>query len=256
MKGNSLRRLLFFAFLLALLAGVVFLSSLTANWHYVVPVKTGEVAYVAAFDGLQDEWDTFEGRLRARIVDTGVLRLEVGDFMSLPFVVAQPHFRDLDLRIEATQVEGPIDGGYGVIFRLQNKGNAAPGDDSFYMFLVSTDGYYRVVRSVDGVQKELSVWIPSPIVQAGLGAVNRLRVVAEGDQFRFEVNGQAVLLCIPDDPTAVSTYDERSGECRGGQMRDVLVDDTIRSGQIGVAAQSFNESGVVVEFDNLVVLGP
>jgi hypothetical protein len=37
---------------------------------------------------------------------------------------------------------------------------------------------------------------------------------------------------------------------------DTLVDASIPNGQLGVVAQSLDESGVVVDFDNVVVYGP
>jgi hypothetical protein len=249
-----LRRI--FAILFIVLLVDYGLNRLTANWHYVLPVESGKVAYLATFDALQQDWNLSVGRLKSEILDTGVLRLEVGDIKSLPFAEANPYFGDFDLQVEATPVDGPENNGYGVIFRLQNKDNSSPDDDDFYLFLISSDGYYRVVRSFNHEQKELSTWIPSPAVIQHTGVTNRLRVVAKGDQFQFFINGQQVALCIPDDPTARSTYSEQTGECTGGKMLDTLADSSIPNGQIGVAAETFDEAGVVVDFDNLVVYGP
>lgn len=250
-----MRRIRIFVVLLILLAVTFGLNRLTANWHYVLPVETGKVAYVATFDTFQQDWNLAPGRLKSEILDTGALRLEVGDVNSLPFSEAKPYFADFDLRVQATPIDGPQDNnnGYGVIFRLQNKDNSSPDDDDFYLFLVSSDGYYRVVRAFNREQTELSTWIPSPAVNQGLNVTNWLRVVAKGDQFQFYINGQQVQLCIPDDPTQKSTY---TTACLGGKMLDSLVDDSIPNGQIGVAAQTFDEAGVVVDFDNLVVYGP
>jgi hypothetical protein len=39
-------------------------------------------------------------------------------------------------------------------------------------------------------------------------------------------------------------------------MLDVLVDSTIPEGQIGVVIQTLDEPGVVVNFDNVMVVGP
>jgi hypothetical protein len=230
-------------------------NRLTSNWHYIVPVEPGLVAYTADFERNPDEWNLSEGRLKAFITQQQTLRLDVGDFNSLPFAEAQPHFADFDLRVQARTVAGPLNNAFGVIFRLNNKSNTAFADDDFYLFLISSDGYYRVVRSIDGLQKDLSTWIPSPLIHQGLDVTNYLRVVAKGDVFQFYINGSLVQLCIPDDPAAQSTY-TFDGVCQGGTMRDSLVDVSIPNGQIGVAAQTFDESGVVVDFDNLVILGP
>ncbi|MBL8161093.1 MAG: hypothetical protein JNJ61_03850 [Anaerolineae bacterium] len=251
-----MRRLVVLLLLVGLLVAAIWLNRLLANWHYVVPVTAGETAYLATFDADDGDWNLAEGRLSASILDTGVLRLEITEPLKLPFAEAKPHFADFDLRVQAAAADGPLNNGYGVIFRLQNKDNVSPGDDDYYLFMVSSDGYYQLSRSINGVAKEVSTWIPSQAVNQGLGVSNWLRVVARGDQFQFFVNNQQVALCIPDDPSAQSTYNSVSGECVGGQMVETLTDASIPSGQIGVAAQSFDQGGVVIDFDNLVILGP
>lgn len=256
MRFYPLRRIRIFVVLLILLVVVYGLYRLTANWHYILPVESGKVAYLATFDTFQEDWNLAAGRLKSQILDTGALRLDVGDVNSLPFAEANPYFSDFDLQVAASPVEGPENNGYGVIFRLQNKDNSSPDDDDFYLFLISSDGYYRVVRSFNHEQKELSMWISSPVINQHVGVTNFLRVIAKGDQFQFFVNGQQMLLCIPDNPDALSTYSEQTGECQDGKMLDTLVDTSIPNGQIGVAAETFDESGVVVDFDNLVVYGP
>jgi hypothetical protein len=250
------RRLGLLLLFIALFVAAFTVNRLVANWHYVIPVEAGKVAYIATFDSFNEDWNLSEGQLKSQIVAPGLLRINVGNVDSLPFAEVKQHFGDFDLRVQATATEGPENNGYGVIFRLQNKDNTSPDDDSFYLFMISSDGYYQLVRSVEGQARELSTWIPSPVVNTGIGATNHLRIVAKGNQFQFYVNGQPVLLCIPDDPDARSTYNAITAECQDGKMLDTLDDPSIQAGQIGVAAQSFDVSGVVVEFDNLVVYGP
>jgi hypothetical protein len=112
------------------------------------------------------------------------------------------------------------------------------------------------MRQHNGDQRELSTRIPSPLVAPGLNVTNHLRVVASGDRFQFYINGARVPLCIPNQPDGKSTYDEDAKACLDGKLLDTLVDTTIPSGQVGVAAQSFETAGVVVNFDNLAVFGP
>jgi hypothetical protein len=224
------------------------LNRLVADWHYVVPAEPGEVLYVATFDAFLDDWDLYEGRLSAQVEDSALI-IDVGAVNSRPFSAAASHFGDFDLYVQSQAVAGPVNNGFGVVFRLRDPRN-------YYLFLVSSDGYYRVVREVDGVQRELSTWIPSPVVNQGIGAVNHLRVTAAGDQFRFYVNGEPVALCIPDNPTSYSTYNDLTGECLEGRMVMTLVDDSIASGRLGVIVTTLTEPDVRVAFDNLVVYGP
>lgn len=61
-----------------------------------------------------------------------------------------------------------------------------------------------------------SVHSMSIIVNQGISTVNRLRVVARGNQFQFYINGEQVQVCIPNNPDAQSTYFMDS--CIDGQM--------------------------------------
>jgi len=236
------------------------------NWveswqHYLVGGDPGTLLYAASFDGggtdgFNGDWQQYPGRLSAQIAG-GQMTISVGEANGGAYSYAAPHFGDFDLRVEAQAVSGPVDNGYGVIFRLQNKDNANDQDDSYYLFLISSDGYYRISRVVDGDEKILSDWIDSTAIQQGLNAVNRLRVVARGDQFHFYVNDQPLQVCIPDDPNGVSTYS--GGACVKGTMQGALIDDTIPNGQIGVSAlwtADANEQPVVAAFDTLLVYAP
>jgi hypothetical protein len=246
---------LFLLFALLLAAGAFALNRASPAWNYVVPVTPGAVAYAAVFDVPPPDWTLYTGRLAAR-VEGGRLVLGVDEVNTSAFSLLQGlHWSDVDLTVQAQGDSGPVGSGYGLIVRFWDKGNTSPGDDDYYLFLISDDGYYRVVRSLDGQQRELSTWIPSPIVRQGFGVLNSLRVVARGDQFQFSINGERVPFCVPDNPQGQSTF-TREGVCDGGQMLDTLVDATIPSGRVGVVAQAYAEPGAVVSFDNLVLRGP
>ena len=240
-----MRNLLILAVLAAILIVVNALSGIAAEWHYVVPATAGAVLYAETFDAAPADWELYEGRLAAQAED-GALHIMVDVPQRSPYSTANPHFADFDQRVQAKAVSGPLNNGFGVIFREQDPEN-------YYLFLISSDGWYQVKRSVDGDQVEVSTWIESPLVNQGLDAENSLRVVAQGDTFRFYINDEPVELCIPDDPSGISTY---VNGCIGGQMYGELVDSAIPSGQIGVVALALDEPGVEVAFDNVLVFGP
>jgi len=125
---------------------------------------------------------------------------------------------NLVMVVEARRVAGPVDNEYGVIIRYQDRSN-------FYLFSVSSDGQYAVQMLRDDNWKELVKWSPSPVIKGDEGT-NVLRVVAEGPQMHFVVNGEQ--LCVVED-------------------------STFTSGSIGLAAGTFTETGVEVRFDSLMV---
>lgn len=271
-----------------LLALVVVLLGVNALYPPVVTGYTtltdapGEVIYAAGFDGFFDEWEQYPGRVSAEILE-GVMRLERNseDFNSASYALAAPVFRDFDVRVTATAVDGPVDNGFGLVFRLQRPRNPCtmpmkllcdlaeidllniplrllfraedPAQTGYYMFLISSDGYYALWRMRGTAAERVTKWLPSAAIQTGLGARNQLRIVARGDQFQFAINGIPVSLCIESDD--VTYY---AGQCLNGAMTDVFVDDRFSDGQIGVAVLTTltGGSGVAVEFDDVIVTVP
>lgn len=242
-----MRRLLTIAVLSGVLVILFLLSRATADWHYVAADAPGTLLFASAFDGFNDDWQQYDGRLSAAI-NEGELRIDNGETDVYAFSIAKPYFANFDLTAEARAVDGPLNNGYGVIFRYRDPQN-------FYMFLVSSDGYYRVSRVVSGDQRILSEWIDSPIVAQGLDTPNRLRVVGQGERFQFYVNDQLAQLCIPNNPDGVSTYRTGLG-CIDGTMQNELVDSGIAEGRVGVVALSLAEPDVAAAFDNVIVYSP
>ncbi|MBK8021448.1 MAG: hypothetical protein IPK19_08455 [Chloroflexi bacterium] len=255
-----MRRALLLVVPAGLLAILILLSRTIPDWrHPVLSGGPGQTLYVATFapeaqDEFNRDWDQFGGRLSSTI-EGGALHIRVDELEDGTYSAAAPHFGDFDVTVRAAAIEGPEDNGFGILFRFQDQDNNNPTDDSYYFFEISSDGYYRVSRVVDGVEEEVSTWIDTPLVNTGIGAENTLRVRAEGNAFAFFINGERISLCIPDSPDAISTYS--GGECFEGSMVDTLQDGSIATGQIGVGAKSFmTDSGVVVAFDDLVVTMP
>jgi hypothetical protein len=244
------RRILWVLVLAVLLAGFVFLSRALADWHYVLSGNAGDLLYVTTFDDFNQDWTQYEGRLSSEATD-GVLRISVDEPVAGPYSVAAPHVGDFDMRVQARAVEGPENNGFGIVFREQDP-------DNFYYFEISSDGYYQVSRMLNGESRELSTWIETPYVNRGIDAVNTLRVVGRGGRFQFYVNGQQLLLCIPSDPNAVSTWNFLQAVCVDGSMLDTLADDHFPTGRLGVVATTIvgSDTGVVVDFDNVLVYAP
>jgi hypothetical protein len=134
------------------------------------------------------------------------------------------HFDDLAdfaVEVDARRVEGPLKNDYGILVRFQTASDV----DGFYMFGVSSDGHYWVQLSQGDDWSELVAWKPSDAVRQG-SAVNHLRVECDGPRMSFLVNSRLV----------------------------AEVEDSMwTSGDIGLVAGTFDEAGVVVNFDNLRV---
>lgn len=149
-----------------------------------------------------------------------LVKAELGLFWS----TAGEDFADGVYQVEATQLEGPLDNGYGMQFRVD------PDTNSFYLFEVSGDGYVWIGHCQDRCEEEEPLiengWFASDAVNEGLDATNVLRVRAEGANMIFFVNDQEV-----------------------GRVTD----DTLESGDIGIMVETLGEGGVLVAFDNFTV---
>lgn len=284
-KARSWGMIIVIIALIIVLIGVNLLYTPASTWHGVLTGEAGTVLYAAGFDGFTDEWQQYTGRESAQIAD-GVMRMSI-DSSSVIFSAAQPYFADMDITVNARAVSGSDNNAFGVVFRLQQPNNACTmplqilcdisnsnafigaglkllfggnrQQSGYFMFLISSDGYYSVWRgTADGQDVKISDWIfRDDIINLGLNVDNQLRIVAQGNQYRFFINGTAVEVCRPNDPAAQSTYYNALQECVDGTMQETLTDDTFPTGQIALVVDSLHsEAGFVIEFDRLVVTSP
>lgn len=275
------RRLALLLALCLALFGANLLYAALADRETLLTAAPGELLYAAAFDGFTDEWDLYQGQQRAEILE-GRLELGISAAQTAGWSAARPRFADFDITVQATAQSGPVDNAFGIVFRMQSDSegcdlpavmlcgieNVLPlvgaairqmtADDvaSYYAFFISSDGYYSVRKTENGREAALSAWIAAPMIRQGLGAQNVLRVIGRGADFQFFINGEPVMLCIPNAPQAVSTY--ANGECVEGTMQAVLHDDSMPVGRLGLIARATpaGGGGLAVQFDNMIVFSP
>lgn len=188
----------------------------------VAACSGGEAPYVETFDSA-GSWRTgsdsyTEGQVMDGVYDFYIIGDDVSRW-STPGL----NFKDGVYEVEATQIEGPLDNGFGMLLRADTE----KGD--FYLFKVSGDGYVWIGRYVDEVEDEAIIgshWFESPAVNTGLNQTNKLRVVAESGNLIFFVNDKEV-----------------------GRVTD----NNFNEGDVGLFAQSLGFGGVRVHFDNLSV---
>lgn len=151
----------------------------------------------------------------------GRLHIQILQPGQVAWAVAERTFADFDLQVDATQLAGPADNEYGVLVRME-------GDTRFYAFSVSGDGYVRASRYDDGRWEILgSDWTAHAAVNQG-AVTNTLAIEARGSQFAFSVNDEQVLQ---------------------------VEDGALASGEVGLYAGAFDEAGVHIAFDDLIVEG-
>jgi hypothetical protein len=178
--------------------------------------------YLETFDS-EGSWRTGSDTYTEGTIHDGVYDfLVIGDDISR-WATPGRNFKDGIYEVEATQVEGPLDNGFGLLFRADTD----KGD--FYLFKVSGDGYVWIGRYVDEGEDQPIIgghWFGSNAVNTGLNQTNKLRVVAESGNLIFFVNDKEV-----------------------GRVTD----NKFESGDVGLFVQSLGFGGVRVYFDNLSV---
>ena len=176
--------------------------------------------YAEDFSTADGSWKTASDEAIKIGVQAGALHFKIDDLDTIAWSTPRDkRFGDFMRDVDATQVYGPNDNTYGVIFRYQD-------DRNFYRLDISGDGYYAVFKRKDGVWTKVQDYVETPAVKQG-HAANHLQVIAKGDQFTFNVNGETV---------------------------KTFRDSDFPTGNIGVTAGTlFDNAGVQIAFDNLKV---
>lgn len=131
-------------------------------------------------------------------------------------------YQDVELDIKVRS-DGVVDNHYGVFCRYT--------EGEFYYFAISADGYYAIFRrDADGVLQPLTgtAMLRSTLIRLD-GSENRIRAVCRGTQLRLYINGE-----------------------QAAQVED----DTLKRGDIGMAAGTLRHGGTIVWFDDLRVSKP
>jgi hypothetical protein len=202
--------------------------------------------YGTTFDEPSEDWETFDDGIIAARFEDGQLILSVNDTNAATWSALAFTFEDFVLDVDAAKLAGPDDNGFGVLFRFQDA-------DNFYRFDISSDGFYALTKVKKGEFSAVSEWAASDAIQTG-AATNHIRVVAQGDTFRFEINSQPVRLCVGEG--ALWDTSVTPPACLGGDLLDAYQDRDFKKGQVAVGVQAFGEMGPVVGFDNLSVSTP
>lgn len=171
------------------------------------------------------DWSTDnDSEVRGEVV-AGVYDFEIKADDLTTWTTAGLEFEDGWYEVEATQVGGPDNNLYGMVFRIDNE------TDDFYTFQISGDGFVWIGRYQGGgdIEAEPIVgdwWFESQAINQGANIKNVLKVRAEAGNMIFYVNNQEV-----------------------GRVTD----NSFEKGDIGLIVGSLGEGGVHIQFDNFKV---
>jgi hypothetical protein len=159
----------------------------------------------------------------SRYVSNGVYQWTINAIQDVNLNVsseASSNLGDFYYSVDAWRTSGPTTADYGPTFRVAS-------ERSFYYFAINDSGFYSFYKLVSSTWTILIDYTESTAIIPG--DVNRIVVVGEGAHFTFYVNG-----------IRVAEYD----------------DDTLESGQVGMAIQLNPNENANFGFDNVEVHAP
>lgn len=183
----------------------------------------GNLLFYDDFSNPRSGWQQWNGAQSHIAVQEGGLRFFIGEPHYDYWSLAGLEVGDAILAVEARVVGGPLNNDFGLICRYR-------GPNQFYAFVVSSDGYAGVV-AVDGDGYHL-------LTDSGLTYIAALDRGLATYLLRADCVGPSLVL-----------YVDR-------QKLFEIEDHRYNSGDVGVFAGTFDDTGVEIIFDNFYVFKP
>ncbi len=160
-------------------AGVAAQSATPDAW------RNGAAAIDDNFTRNTGQWTVDAGRDGLRTIARGrlIVRVPEAELFRWSTLGSADPLGDFYVEVDATKEAGPADGMLGIIFRYKDI-------DNFYAFLVSADGWYVLLKYVDGEVSRPIDWSESAALETGEGAANKLGVLADGGEIAIYANDE------------------------------------------------------------------
>lgn len=110
-------------------------------------------------------------------------KLEKGGYSST-FARSIDTQKDFEIVTKIDKISGVTGTSYGLVWG-RSSGNS-------FRFLITANGYYKVVRTVDGKEQKIISWIKTPYVKKGNGSSNTLKVKKRNNRYTFYINDNYV----------------------------------------------------------------
>ncbi len=163
---------------------LIIVIGMTMLWQFLPEPATTpstNLMFEDDFDDADSGWPTRYDERAEFVYKESEYHMQVNEVGHLTYVSnsdAGP-FSDFTLQIDARLVSGTERTDYGIAFRRQDR-------DNFYLFSISPEGNYAVVKQVKGE------WYPletgnSTFIRGG-NNTNKLRVICNGSEIQLYVN--------------------------------------------------------------------
>jgi hypothetical protein len=202
---------------------ILALSSL-ACFNTATQTPTSNVLFSDDFSNTDKKWDQVTDTSRTTDYYNNAYHIVVNDTNSDAWAnPSKESFTDTHIEVDATKNGGPDDNDFGIICRYTDI-------NSFYYGIVSSDGYYSIMKMTSDGGKPLGSesMLESDSVTQG-AATNHIRFDCVGSTLTLYVNGTQIAQQTDADYT---------------------------TGNVGLIAGTFNTAGADILFDNFFVYKP
>jgi serine/threonine-protein kinase len=198
-------------------------SATTAPTQITPSLPAGAVLFEDDFADPSTGWDRVSDSTGGTDYQDGAYRIWLEKAQQDRWANPGESFTDVRVDVDATKAGGPDNNDFGLICRYRDS-------DNFYAFWISSDGYYGIVRYLDGDFQVLGAdsMQPHNVIAQG-EATNHLRAECVGPTLRLYVNDE---------------------------LLNEVEDSSHPDGDVGLMAGTFDEPGVDIRFDNFVVQAP
>jgi hypothetical protein len=177
---------------------------------------SGVIVYEDFADPRASALTAEEDKTSRSAFEDGAYVIEVKNSDTLAWAVTDRSYSDIAIEAQASAAASAKVVAAGLIFHYQDNQN-------FYLFSVSSDGYYALELMRGAEWETLIDWTESDAISA---TRNTLRVETKGDRITLKVNGE---------------------------LLETTQDNTLVRGDAGLAVSSFATSQVMIRFDNLLI---
>jgi hypothetical protein len=215
---KEMKKVYFLAIITVLITSVLACASSTPD----EPLPAG-ILFQDDFSDSSSGWDRVNVDEGVTDYENGIYRIWVNTESTDVWANPGLKFTDTVVEVEATKVGGPDDNDFGIICRYADESN-------FYTFIISSDGYYGILKVLDGEQILIGEdeMMPGDAIQQG-NITNTIRADCVGSSLKLYANGNLLA---------------------------VVEDNSFSSGDVGLLAGTFGEPGTDIHFDNFVVREP
>ncbi|MBN2258883.1 MAG: hypothetical protein JW704_13890 [Anaerolineaceae bacterium] len=183
----------------------------------------GGVLFSDDFSNKDSGWDRYTDTDVITDYGNGIYRIYISvtnwDYWANP----GKNFTDVRVEVDATKAGGPDDNDIGVICRYKST-------NDFYFFLISSDGYYGIGKTVGGEMQLIG--------QDELYSSDDINLGSDTNHIRADCVGPRLSLYV------------------NGILLSSVTDSDFSNGDVGLMAGTYDTPGADIHFDDFVVYDP